>query len=362
VFHERAQKKKVSGMSAAPEPTDSALFGSREHLDVSRALSELQARRPIRVSASDESLIALPVEGLDDKRLHEFAVLCRPAAPKLIVTQQRARTLGIETSTPMALSLPEAVDANGVFELAAGSKSHFAAGAQVASDAARAAIRLVKLARGLPAILTAPVPAMADETLQSISVVGADAVRRFEGGATGTLALTSEATVPLASGASAHFVVFRDALGIDQVAIIVGKPDYSKPVPVRLHSACLTGDVFGSRRCDCGDQLQLAIGRLEALGGGIILYLAQEGRGIGLANKLRAYRLQDGGLDTRDANTTLGFEDDERDYGIAALMLRALNYTRIVLLTNNPAKLSGLAKAGIEITARIPLEAPIHAP
>jgi len=343
-------------MSAAPMPTDSALLGSREHLDVSRALTELQARRPIRVDAPDESLIALPVEGLDDKRLREFAALSRPAVPKMIVTQQRARALGIETSTPMALSLPEAVDAGSIVELAAGGKIHFAARAQVASHAARAAIQLVKLARGLPAILTAPVPAIEDETVQSISVVSADRVKRFRAG---TVARASEASIPLASGASAHFIVFRDALGIDQVAIIVGKADHSKPVPVRLHSACLTGDVFGSRRCDCGDQLQLAIGRLEALGGGIILYLAQEGRGIGLANKMRAYRLQDGGLDTSDANTTLGFEDDERDYGMAALMLRDLNYTRIVLLTNNPAKLDGLAKAGIEITARVPLEAPI---
>ena len=158
----------------------------------------------------------------------------------------------------------------------------------------------------------------------------------------------------------ARFVVFRDALGVDQVAIIIGKPNFAEPVPVRLHSACLTGDVFGSRRCDCGDQLQLALTRLESLGGGVILYLAQEGRGIGLANKMRAYRLQDAGLDTRDANTMLGFEDDERDYGTAAMMLRTLNCTRIVLLTNNPAKLDGLTKAGIEIAARVPLEAPIN--
>lgn len=346
-------------MSAAPMPTASTLFGSREHLDVSRALSEFQARRPIRVVAFDESLIALPVEGLDDKRLQEFVALCSPAAPSLIVTQQRARALGVETSAAMALSLPPAVDASGILALAAGSESRFVAGARAASTAARAAIRLVKLARGLPAILTAPVPAIKGETVQSISVVDADAVKRFSADATGTLALASEASIPMASGASARFVVFRDALGIDQVAIIVGKPDHSKPVPVRLHSACLTGDVFGSRRCDCGDQLQLAIGRLEALGGGIILYLAQEGRGIGLVNKMRAYGLQDGGLDTRDANTTLGFEDDERDYGIAALMLRALDCTRIVLLTNNPAKLDGLTKAGINISARIPLEAPV---
>jgi GTP cyclohydrolase II len=130
---------------------------------------------------------------------------------------------------------------------------------------------------------------------------------------------------------------------------------------VRLHSACLTGDVFGSRRCDCGDQLRLALTCVEKLGGGVILYLAQEGRGLGLANKMRTYQLQDHGFDTVDANTTLGFDDDERDYGIAARMLQMLNCTRIVLLTNNPAKLEGLAKAGIDIASRMPLEAPINA-
>ena len=139
-----------------------------------------------------------------------------------------------------------------------------------------------------------------------------------------------------------RFVVFRDAFGDDPVAVIVGTPDMSKPVPVRIHSACLTGDVFGSRRCDCGDQLKLALARLQEAGGGVILYLAQEGRGVGLANKMRTYKLQDAGLDTVDANTTLGFDDDERDYGVAVRMLQMLGCTRVVLLTNNPAKLDGL--------------------
>ena len=167
--------------------------------------------------------------------------------------------------------------------------------------------------------------------------------------------------MPLNTGTRTRFVVFRDAMGGSSVAIIVGKPDFTNPVPVRLHSACLTGDVFGSRRCDCGDQLRLALTRLEDLGGGIILYLPQEGRGLGLANKMRTYQMQDDGLDTVDANTTLGFDDDERDYGIAARMLQMLNCTRVVMLTNNPAKLDGLAKAGIEIASRMPLEAPINA-
>jgi GTP cyclohydrolase II len=133
------------------------------------------------------------------------------------------------------------------------------------------------------------------------------------------------------------------------------------PVPLRLHSACLTGDVFGSRRCDCGDQLRLALRRLEEEGGGIILYLEQEGRGLGLANKMRTYKLQDEGLDTLDANTTLGFDDDERDYGVAARMLQILGCTRVKVLTNNPAKLDGLMQAGIEVCGRIPLHGPVNA-
>jgi GTP cyclohydrolase II len=337
----------------------SVIFGSSEHLAASRALSELQARRPVRVRPPGEDLIAFPVEGLDTQRLREFSMLCSSEAPTLIVTQQRARAIGIETSTPIALPLSRTIEASSVLELAAGNKSHFIVEARAADYAATAAIRLVKLVRGLPAILAAHATTIDNDVIRSISVVDADAVHRFVADATSGLALASEATIPLASGTSARFVVFRDTLGVEQVAIVVGEPDESKPVPVRLHSACLTGDVFGSRRCDCGDQLQLALAHLESLGGGIILYLAQEGRGIGLANKMRAYRLQDGGLDTRDANTVLGFEDDERDYGIAAGMLRSLNYTRIVLLTNNPTKLDGLTRAGIEITARVPLEAPV---
>jgi GTP cyclohydrolase II len=129
---------------------------------------------------------------------------------------------------------------------------------------------------------------------------------------------------------------------------------------VRLHSACLTGDVFGSRRCDCGDQLSLAIEHLRHEKGGVILYLPQEGRGLGLSNKMRTYRLQDQGLDTVDANTTLGFDDDERDYGIAARMLEILGCRRVVLLTNNPSKLEGLRLAGTEIVGSIPLEAPVN--
>jgi GTP cyclohydrolase II len=347
-------------MSAALSPANSALFGNTECLSAGRALSELQARRPIRVNAPGEVLLALPVEGLDDQRLHEFGMLCSPNVPKLIVTQQRANAIGIEASTPMALPLSREAVAGDIFALAANTESegHFAAKAEVASRSATAASRLVKLSRGLPAVLAANVTNTDGDLIRSIVAVEAEAVHRFAADATKALAIASEASIPLASGTVARFVVFRDAIGVDQAAIIIGKPNFAEPVPVRLHSACLTGDVFAFVRL--WRHFGFALTRLECIGGGIILYLAQEGRGIGLANKMRAYRLQDAGLDTHDANTTLGFEDDERDYGTAAKMLRTLNCMRIVLLTNNPAKLDGLTKAGIEITARVPLEAPVN--
>ena len=347
-------------MNAVQSSSSSALFGSKASTSVSRVLSELQARRPIRIDAPGEALLVLSVESLDDRRLAEFASLCRPAELGLVITQQRALTLGLEATTPMTVPLLGALDAAGILDLAAEAKIHFTAGAKAASPAATAAIQLVKLTRGLPAVLAANMRSCDFDLASSIVAVNAEAVDHFAVDAEHSLVVASEASVPLASGVAARFVVFRDAAGTDQVAIIVGTLDLKRPVPVRLHSACLTGDVFGSRRCDCGDQLQLALARLESLGGGVILYLAQEGRGLGLANKMRAYRLQDSGLDTFDANTTLGFDDDERDYRVAALMLRTLNCSQILLLTNNPAKLDGLVKSGIEIVARVPLEAPIN--
>ena len=339
----------------------SALFGSRGHTSVSRGLGEFHGRRPVLITATGEAVLALPVEGLDGQRLAEFMALCGPIVPRLIITERRALALGLDASTPMALPLSAGDDANAILALVTDATSERIPAAKPASWAAAAAIQLVKLSQSLPAVLVADVVAHAVACEESIVRVEADAVARFADDAIRSLIVASEASVPLNSGTPTRFVVFRDAMGGSPVAIIVGKPDSTNAVPVRLHSACLTGDVFGSRRCDCGDQLRLALALLEDLGGGVILYLAQEGRGLGLANKMRTYQLQDDGLDTFDANTTLGFDDDERDYGIAARMLRILNCMRIVLLTNNPTKLDGLTKAGIEIASRMPLEAPINA-
>ena len=190
--------------------------------------------------------------------------------------------------------------------------------------------------------------------------VHAEAMERFSAEIADTLEIVSEARIPLEDGVTARFCVFRDAVGSSPVAIILGEPDFSQPVAVRVHSACLTGDVFGSRRCDCGAQLKLAIAQLSETGGGVVLYLEQEGRGLGLANKMRAYELQDGGLDTMDANMMLGFDDDERDYGVAARMLRMISVKRVLLLTNNPGKLEALSVGGVEVTARVPLHTAIN--
>ena len=348
-------------MNSVRSGVSPVLFGSKGHIGVSRGLAEFHGRRPVLITAKNETLLALPVEGLDTARLTAFRALCAPRTPHLIVTARRALALGLDARMPMALRLAPDDDATSIEALVSDATCVRIPEAKPAGPTAAAAIQLVKLSQGLPAVLAVEISADALPAEVDIITVDAEAVARFADEAIRSLTLTSEASVPLDSGMQARFVVFRDAIGGNSTAIIVGKPDFSNAVPVRLHSACLTGDVFGSRRCDCGDQLQLAIRRLEDLGGGVVLYLAQEGRGVGLANKMRTYQLQDEGLDTVDANTTLGFDDDERDYGIAARMLQMLNCTRVVLLTNNPAKLEGLSRAGIEIASRMPLETPINA-
>ncbi len=339
----------------------SILFGTSENVGVGRGLAEFRAGRPVLI-ANGETLLTLPVEGLDASRLEAFRQLCQPILPRLVITASRAHSLGFDADAPIALELTPDIDARKILALVADAKADHALLPEPAGSAANAAIDLVKLAQVLPAVLVADTTRERAAAFDpQIVTVEARAVARFRANATETLQIAGDAHVPLDSSVGTRFVVFRDQFGDDPVAVIVGTPDFSRPVPVRIHSACLTGDVFGSRRCDCGDQLQLALTRLQEAGGGIILYLAQEGRGVGLANKMRTYKLQDGGLDTVDANTTLGFDDDEREYGVAVRMLQMLGCTRVVLLTNNPAKLDGLAKAGIEITGRMPLETPINA-
>jgi 3,4-dihydroxy 2-butanone 4-phosphate synthase/GTP cyclohydrolase II len=153
--------------------------------------------------------------------------------------------------------------------------------------------------------------------------------------------------------------VFQDDVsGKEHLALVYGAPSKEEPIPVRIHSECLTGDVFGSRRCDCAAQLHSSIDSIRQDGGGVVLYLRQEGRGIGLANKLRAYELQDKGYDTVEANVKLGFEADERDFAVAARMLEVIGFPRVKLLTNNPIKVKTLQECGIEVAERLSVQVP----
>jgi GTP cyclohydrolase II len=336
---------------------DFELFNDPDYVAVDRGLAEFRAGRPVLLIGNGETIAALPVEGLTAARLAAFREFCAPAQPHLAITAQRAQALGLKG--PLALNVAHA-DADAILSLAADAKISAPVEAVTTPVSAVGAIELAKLAFGLPAVLVAETPTRVSSEIPIIEI-NADAVGQFRGSIIRSLKIASRADIPLQGIPSAQFVVFNDALGGHPTAIVIGKPDLSRPVPVRLHSACLTGDVFGSRRCDCGDQLRLALANLEAAGGGIVLYLAQEGRGLGLINKMRAYALQDAGLDTVDANTTLGFDDDERDYDIAARMLEILGCKDVLLLTNNPAKVDALVAKGINISGRLPLITPVNA-
>ena len=225
-----------------------------------------------------------------------------------------------------------------------------------AEAAVMAAIELAKLSNRLPAVITLRPERTASP--KGLIQVKASEVAKFTGYLARSLKIAASSAIPLDGASAARLIVFRDAIGSNQTAIILGQPDFSQPVFVRVHSGCLTGDVFGSGRCDCGDQLKLALSRMRNCGG-VILYLKQEGRGLGLVNKIRAYKLQDNGFDAFDANMLLGFENDERDYQVAGRMLQFLGCTRVVLLSNNPSKFAALSRVGIKLYGNVPLQAPV---
>ncbi|HEX3882771.1 MAG TPA: GTP cyclohydrolase II [Stellaceae bacterium] len=226
-----------------------------------------------------------------------------------------------------------------------------------ANETSLAAVTLAKLAALLPAAVVLPLaPAEAALACRRTDIlsVDIDAVMRRHAAMTG-LTLVTEARVPLDGAEDARLIAFRPGDGgPEHLAIVIGTPSPDAPVLVRLHSECFTGDRLGSLRCDCGEQLRGAIAAIGEAGGGVLLYLAQEGRGIGLVNKLRAYQLQDAGFDTIDANEQLGFDADERVYLPAAEMLRQLGFDAVRLLTNNPEKLAALERYGIAIVERVP--------
>lgn len=327
-------------------------------LAAERAVYELRRGREIEVSAAGQRSALAALECLDAARAREL----REAGGdyRLVLTAERASALGVSgASDSLSLQLPAATPLEALLALATSLDPPAVPGAATTptSPAARAALSLLRQARLMPALLEHRTPPQRAGRLR-LEAGDIDAYPGLRGGA---LRLTSRARVPLAGAEQCEFVLFRESFAdLEHLALVIGQPDPARPARVRLHSACLTGDLLASLRCDCGDQLRGAVSQLAGDGGGYLLYLAQEGRGIGLANKLRAYALQDAGLDTLEADRWLGFRADERDYGVARSMLQALGVRQVVLMTNNPDKISALDGEALEVVGRQAMPAPVN--
>ena len=312
-------------------------------------------------SDGEDHRLVFPVETGSPRSLRTLqAEASGPSS--LVLAPQRMRLLGEPEARDCGrLALPTgSVDLERCRRIACGAVSgaeHRSLERQAPDQADRAVVALLKRALLIPAALTAQIKPAAvrrlldNRTALDVSVEEIDACLEHSAG---RLRRVSEADVTLETAAKARFILFREPDGLhEHVAVVVGDRDkWPDAVSVRLHSACLTGDLFGSLRCDCGEQLRNGVARIASAGGGVLLYLAQEGRGIGLANKLRAYALQDAGADTVDADAALGFSPDERRFRIAVEMLDQLGVGRVRLLTNNPRKVAALEAGGIEVTDR----------
>lgn len=334
---------------------------------VARATGDLRMGLPCLLRHAGDRHVAVAVETLGRDRF--AALVARFGTPELVITPERAWAIMTPAAasdvaaSPVRIRPPENADLDWYARLT-DTQFDKPRGAPVGplhlirvgdTTARRLALKLVKNAELLPAALLFTVAAddtLADLALSPLNAHGA--LQQLE---------KEPAHVPIAAAAlpleahdTSRLHVFRDPDGrTEHYAVEIGYPDRAKPVLSRLHSACFTGDVLGSRKCDCGPQLQAALARMGEEGAGVLLYLNQEGRGIGLANKMRVYDLQSQGLDTVEANHRLGFEDDERDFRVGANMLRALGFSAVRLLTNNPAKVETFKASGINIVEQLPL-------
>ena len=321
--------------------------------DVARAVDALRRGWPVEIGGT----AYLAIETADEAGLAEFD----SAGPAdILISGNRAATLKLANqrdavpTAPVRVARASWIDLAGAtamadpaLDLKTPLKGPFRTVPLAPHEHAEAALRLARLAGLLPALFIGGAAGGA---------VRATASDIFEVAQAATLRIASRAKLPTRLAEKAEIVAFRsEGDAAEHVALVIGEPNDQPPL-VRLHSECLTGDVLGSLKCDCGPQLDGAIEAIAASGWGILLYLRQEGRGIGLVNKLRAYSLQDQGFDTVDANIRLGFGDDERDFSVAARMLEKLSQHEVRLLTNNPRKAAGLEAAGIRVTEQVPLK------
>ncbi|MEL7301610.1 MAG: GTP cyclohydrolase II [Pseudomonadota bacterium] len=316
---------------------------------IARARADLRMGLPVVI----EGHLVFAVETISPARFAAAMALPKPAV--LAITEWRARTLKARAydgdvariAVPAGAGLPWACAvADPKDDLSMAMKGPFHTLREGDSAVARAGIALAKAAHLLPAVLIA--------RAQGIEALTAVPLQTIE---TSPLNDVVSAGLPMALAGRGRLHVFRpDDGGEEHYAVEIGQPDRAKPVLARLHSACFTGDVLGSLKCDCGPQLHAALAAMGEAGAGVLLYLNQEGRGIGLANKMRAYALQDQGFDTVEANHRLGFEDDERNFTTGADILRKLGFKAVRLMTNNPAKVARMEEQGLEVAERVPLK------
>jgi GTP cyclohydrolase II len=343
---------------------------------IGRAIADLRRGLAVALIDGDGSIaIARAAEDLTDTGLKEMRDLAKNTdAPHFgfIISARRAEVLHIPPkSNAISLRIGQNDTASDLSALAdpTDDLTHPLRGPFARNEAPKpllteSAIKLCKLARLLPSAVVVSVDAEATPTaaealllwMRNNDVLSTQVIeiKDFPEAEANALIEVTSAKVPLERAEDTRIVAFRPADGgIEHLAIIVGDPPRNQPVLTRLHSECFTGDLLGSLKCDCGDQLRGALRLMGEAGGGVLCYLAQEGRGIGLINKLRAYDLQDQGFDTVDANERLGFESDERIFQPAARMLHLLGFSQVRLMTNNPDKVAGLAEADIEVVERV---------
>ncbi len=317
-----------------------------------RAIDALRRGWPVSIENDGHRLTLVALETATSLRDASGLLLSGNRAATLKLANQRDAA---DPASPVLVRLPADADlslaiaiADPVLDLRYPLKGPFVAEPMDDGPSAAAALELCRLAGLLPACL------VVDNRAEAVLSVTPGDVAAFDD--SGALTIAARARLPVAASSEAEIVAFRSAAdAADHVALIIGKRDSCPPV-VRLHSECLTGDVLGSLKCDCGPQLHEALQQIADASWGMLLYLRQEGRGIGLINKLRAYALQDQGFDTVDANVRLGFAIDARDFSVAAHMLELLGVAQVRLLTNNPEKVAGLEAEGISVVERLPLK------
>jgi GTP cyclohydrolase II len=322
-----------------------------EPKNAAKAIDALRRGWTISVSGAQQTIGLRAIETAGDTDAASAILLSVSRAATLKLANQFAAA---DTAQPVMIARPADMNlalalaiADPALDMRYPMKGPFAALPLPDAAAAQAAMELAREAGLLPAFLVVE-PVDAD-----VAVSTAD-VAAFQDA--GRLRIAARARLPVSASSDAELVAYRStADAADHVALVIGTRDSSPPI-VRLHSECLTGDVLGSLKCDCGPQLHEALHQIAGAGWGILLYLRQEGRGIGLVNKLRAYALQDQGFDTVDANIRLGFAVDARDFAVAAQMLRLLSVDSVRLLTNNPQKVAGLEAEGVNVTERLPLK------